>query len=136
MLEDLPARLELSTADSVKAEYESKRQALAADPELIRALAANDAITGFCSLPDSFLRLEVASEKRVNLYRSQYNIAHSLKLKADPIIDRWLATGKIVKVPTLCRYNNPITIAPKKDANGDYTDVRVCLDTRVLNESL
>ena len=134
--EDLPARLELSTADSVKAEYESKRQALAADPELIRALAANDAITGFCSLPDSFLRLEVASEKRVNLYRSQYNIAHSLKLKADPIIDRWLASGKIVKVPTLCRYNNPITIAPKKDANGDYTDVRVCLDTRVLNENL
>ena len=135
-LEELPSRLELSTADSVKVEYEAKRHEIAIDPDLIEALATNEKITGFCTLPDSFLHLEVASEKRVNLYRKQYPIEQSLIDKATPIIDRWFAAGKIMLAPPLCRYNNPITVAKKKDANGDWTDVRVCLDTRALNEAL
>ena len=32
-----------------------------------------------------------------------------------------------------CPYNNPLTVAPKKDDQGQLTGFRVCLDVRRLN---
>ena len=49
------------------------------------------------------------------------------------MIDRWLKTGKIMIAPPGCPYNNPITVAPKKDEQGNWTGFRVCLDVRKLN---
>ena len=44
--------------------------------------------------------------------------------------------SKITRAPPGCPYNNPLTVAPKKDDNGQLTGFRVCLDTRRLNLAL
>ena len=42
----------------------------------------------------------------------------------------------ITKAPINCPYNNPLTLAPKKDAMGNITLKRLCLDPRHINKLL
>ena len=44
--------------------------------------------------------------------------------------------GKIELAPHGCEYNNPLTVAAKKDDNGQLLGFRVCLDVRRLNEAI
>ena len=55
---------------------------------------------------------------------------------AQATITRWLEAGKITRAPSGCPYNNPLTVAPKKDEHGQLTGFRVCLDVRKLNAAL
>ena len=75
-------------------------------------------------------------EHESRLHRRQYPIAQTLHDAATVIIDRWYSEGKIVLAPPGCRYNNPITVAPKKDEHGQLTGARPCLDVRALNLAL
>ena len=47
-----------------------------------------------------------------------------------------LKLAKSAYAPPGCEFNNPLTIAPKKDENGNMTGIRVCLDVRALNNAL
>jgi hypothetical protein len=131
-----PARAAVFTSPELEAQYAVMRQRILSDPRIVAALAHNAAITGFCILPDSVIQLDVDPAKRSSLYRKQYKIPQSLFSLADAIIMRWLNEGRIKLAPPNCPYNSPLTFAPKKDENGYMTAVRVCLDTRLLNDAL
>lgn len=132
--DDQPDKIRLSTPDELEAQYAAPRQQLL--QALSPLLAVNAKITGFCSVPESTVRLEIDPADAPLLWRRQYAIAHSLREAASVIISRWLSEGKIVLAPPGCPYNNPITVAPKKDENGKLTGARPCLDTRALNRVL
>ncbi|SAL94725.1 hypothetical protein, partial, partial [Absidia glauca] len=70
--------------------------------------------------------------------RVQYNIADTLKPKVDETVKKWLDQGIITRVPSNVdnRWNSPLTLAPKKDSSGKYTDKRPCLDPRHINRYL
>ena len=106
------------------------------DPAIVQALAANAAVDGFCNLAESVVHLQVDESKKAKLYRSQYNVAQSLRPQVDEVVDRWFAAGKTKIAPIGCAYNNPLTVAPKRDDEGKLTGIRLCLDTRVLNAAL
>ncbi len=133
-LEELPDKWSLSTDPSLDVDHSVRRNHLLS--ELADVLRVNEQITGFCNLPDSVVRLEVDPDKVNRLYRSQYKVAQTLHDLADAVIRRWFDEGKICYSPPNCPFNNPITIAPKKDDDGKLTGIRVCLDTRALNDAL
>ena len=108
-----------------------------ADPDIKDALARNASLTGFCKLPESVLRLDIKPGVSPSaLRRRQYRVAQQLIARVDAVIDRWFSEGKIRLAPPGCAYNNPLVVAPKKDEAGNLVDIRVCLDTRALNEVL
>ena len=132
--QEQPTRLTLSTPAELEVEYLPRRLLLLA--HLKTVLDFNEALTGFCNLPEAIVELKVNPDLLHSLYRRQYPLAHMLIELAHPVIMRWLDTGKICLAPPGCRINNPITIAPKKDEYGKWTGIRVCLDTRALNLAL
>jgi len=132
--QEQPTRLTLSTPAELEIEYLPRRLLLLAHLKTI--LEFNEALTGFCNLPEAIVELKVNPDLLHTLYRRQYPLAHMLIELAHPVIMRWLDTGKICLAPPGCQINNPITIAPKKDENGKWTGIRVCLDTRALNLAL
>ena len=132
--DDLPDKLQLSTPDELEEQYALRRQQLLS--ALSPSLAANAEITGFCTVPEAMVRLDIDSADAPHLWRRQYPIAQTLRDAASVIIDRWFQEGKIVLAPPGCPYNNPITVAPKKDDEGRLTGARPCLDTRALNRVL
>jgi len=131
--EDQPDRIQLFTPEDLEKEYAAPRQQLLTG--LAPLLSINAGITGFCSVPEAVVQLEVDTSD-TRLWRRQYPIAQSLREAASVIIGRWLTEGKITLAPPGCPYNNPITVAPKKDETGKLTGVRPCLDTRALNRVL
>ena len=131
---EVPNRVILDTPPELEKEYELKREELS--QVLQPLLEINMKITGFCNLPESVVELHVDPLKKNKLFRRQYPIPATLIPLVKEIVDRWFATGKIKFAPPNCPYNNPITVAPKKDDNGVLTAIRVCLDTRLVNEAL
>jgi len=96
-------------------------------------LEVNERITGFCNLDSAVFNFDVREEMKPKLFIRQYRIPQVIEEAANEVIERWLAEGKITKAPVGCPYNNPITVAPKRNANGDITGIRVCLDPRAVN---
>lgn len=131
---ELPERIAVYTPQELETEYSIKRTSLLAD--LNESLTINQSITGFCSLPESVVSLDVNPELKAKLYRKQYPIAQQLYEPTNAVIQRWFEAGKITYAPPNCEYNNPLTVAPKKDEQGKYTGIRVCLDVRALNKAL
>jgi hypothetical protein len=135
MLTDVrPERLTVFTPAELDKEYSTKRSELLI--ELQDLLVENSKITGFCNLPESVVKLEINPEMKAKLYRRQYPIAQALSQPTTEVIQRWFDTGKICYAPPNCEFNNPLTVAPKKDADGKWTKIRVCLDVRALNKAL
>ena len=132
--DDQPDRIQLFTPEQLETEYAAPRQHLL--QALSPLLAINSAVTGFCTVPEAVVCLEVNPADALRLWRRQYPIAETLRDAATVIIDRWFSEGKIVLAPPGCPYNNPITVAPKKDEHGKLTGARPCLDTRALNQVL
>ena len=119
-----------TTPDIIKQQYSSKLNTL------LMHLCTNEAITGFCTLPGSQVELIIDESKKHLLFRRQYPIPQTLWSLANDVILRWFDTGKTMLAPVGCEFNLPLTIAPKKDDNGQLTGIRVCLDTRILNAIL
>lgn len=133
---EMPVRLSLGCDPELEAVYAARREQLMSDPDIVEALETNASITGFCSLPESVVHLEIDPDKKHKLYTRQYPVPHVLYPKVTEIVDRWYDTGRIVLAPPGCEYNNPLTCAPKKDDTGQLTGVRLCLDTRRLNGAI
>lgn len=133
--DEMPMRASTSTPASHEEEYQSHRLEIMQMAHIKEALRKNAEITGFCNLPEAELRLkldpELAAPERLN--KRQYPLSHKARAAADPVIKRWYDSGKIVRAPPGCPYNNPLTVAPKKDDSGQLTGFRVCLDVRKLN---
>ncbi|EIE90539.1 hypothetical protein RO3G_15250 [Rhizopus delemar RA 99-880] len=70
-----------------------------------------------------------------NLPEAVYPIANKMMPIFDEAVKTWLENGVIVRAPP-SPWNSPITFAPKKDANGNPTDYRPCIDPRKINALL
>jgi len=88
----------------------------------------------FSTHPLSIVNLKVPSGTQI--YQRQYRVAHSLIPVVREVVLRWLKDGKIKSAPTNCPYNSPLTVAPKRDGDGNIIGYRICLDTRKLNSVL
>ena len=97
---------------------------------------ANAKLTGFCTHPDSVVKLTVDPKDEDKLFRKQYPIATSLMVPVIDILKNWRDTGIIKRYPLSCKFNNPLLAVPKKDDQGKMTGVRLCLDIRTLNKFL
>ena len=136
-IDEVADRVKLETEVEFADEYSREREIIGKNRDISRALEMNANIKGFCNLPESVVKLEILEEHKGNLFRKPYRIAESLIARADEIISRWWNTGKIVKAPFGTRYNNPITIAAKRDdVTGQMSGIRICLDVRSLNMAL
>jgi hypothetical protein len=134
--DEQPDRTEVSTAPELESVYSMRRAQLLSDPAIVEALMVNEAITGFCILPDSVVHLDVDPSKMSKLYRKQYPLPQSAESYVTEQVEKWFKAGRIVKAPPGCQYNNPLTIAVKKDDQGNFAGIRVCLDVRALNAAL
>ncbi|KAG0777198.1 hypothetical protein G6F21_013420 [Rhizopus arrhizus] len=69
--------------------------------------------------------------------RRQQSYNHpKLKPVLDEAINKWLDNGTITNAPVNTAWNSPLTLADKKDANGNKTGKRPCLDPRHINALL
>jgi hypothetical protein len=57
--------------------------------------------------------------------------AHARELER--VVAELAAFGVVILAPDECNYASAIVVAPKKDAEGNYTKWRVCVDYRPLN---
>ena len=132
--EGLPERLRLSTPEALAAEYEARRKRVLS--AISEELGKNARIAGFCSLPESRVTLRLKPGAEGHLNQRQYPLARSLVEKARPKVEKWKLKGRIEPAPPGCRFNNPLTIQPKKDDQGVWSgiEVRVCFDGRRLNQ--
>ncbi len=100
-------------------------------------LGRNQAISVFAltSIPNSELHLPTGEHEPV--YVRQYPIAEGLRSGVTERVDLWKMNGWVVPAPPGCRWNSPI-LAAKKSAKevGEVDDIRVCIDSRALNERL
>lgn len=133
-----PVRVKSSTPSELEKAYAMQRNRILQLPSIASALAVNEAIDSPCSLPESMLKLKLDPNKGTSqqLYVRQYPLSQRAIEAARPVVERWLSAKKITRAPPGCTYNNPLTVAPKKDDNGQLTGFRVCLDTRRLNMAL
>lgn len=88
-------------------------------------------ITSFCTLKESVVRLR--TPPGTTAYRPQYPIPLALQPVLQKQIEKWLNDGVIKRAPIDSSWNSPITFAPKKDAQGNFTKFRPCLDPRHIN---
>ena len=131
-----PERTTLSTTPDDESLYSSQRLIIESDPGIVQALQVNSSLTGFCSLPESIVHLEIDPQHANKLYRKQYSIPESVMSAVTDIVNRWHDAGKICLAPPGCKYNSSLTTAPKKDSAGNVTGIRICLDTRAINKAL
>jgi transposase InsO family protein len=133
--EEEPQRVRTSTPQDMEQDYSTQRTQILNMPHILEAMKINESITGFCNIPDAVYSLKLHPELGTPqaLYSRQYTLSRTCIEAANPVIERWFKTGKITLAPVGCPYNNPITVAPKKDDQGNWTGFRVCLDVRKLN---
>ena len=133
-----PIKPSVYTAADLEAEFERQRQHIYNDPRFKAAVAANEALRPdqTCNLPGSVFTIEIEDALKGTLFRKQYPIAQKLMELVDQVIKRWLSNIKLERTAPGCDVNNPLTIVPKKDADGNLTGIRVCLDVRFVNAAL
>ncbi|KAG1328484.1 hypothetical protein G6F62_008123 [Rhizopus arrhizus] len=88
----------------------------------------------FCTVPESIIHLD--TEKNKTAYRSPYRIPLKLMPVMRDCVDTWLKDEVIEHAPPSSECNSPLTLAPKKDLQGNLTGYRPCLDPRLLNSIL
>lgn len=94
----------------------------------------NSLVSGLCTLPNSEFKLPLTDE--TPHYRRQYPIPLRFQHFVDDQITKWIDKGILIPATPGSGWNNPITLAPKKDANGmvDPNLRRTCLDPDVINK--
>lgn len=92
--------------------------------------------TSFCTVSQSVVRLD--TPEHVTSYRPQYPLPEAAMDEVKRTIDEdeWLADGTIERAPTYSAWNSPLTLAQKKDADGNKVKLRLCLDPRHINQLL
>ncbi|CDH60654.1 hypothetical protein RO3G_15169 [Lichtheimia corymbifera JMRC:FSU:9682] len=99
-------------------------------------LAANAKVSkwSFCNIAESVIRLELTDD--VASWHRQYPLPYALKPTIDATIQRWIEEGVIMRAPENTAWNSPLTLADKKDAQGNKVGKRLCLDPRHINRHL
>ena len=88
-----------------------------------------------CRLTEAELGIPTGDSKPV--YVRQYPIPHALMSRVRDRVEQWDKAGITVEAPWNCPYNLAMLCADKPAKEiGDKDDVRVCLDTRPLNEKI
>ena len=88
----------------------------------------------FCTVPESIIHID--TPEGVTSYRRQYPLPVVSETKIQEVVDTWLKDKTIELAPTDTAWNSPLTLAPKKDMFGNFTDKRPCLDPRHINKLL
>jgi hypothetical protein len=91
-------------------------------------------LTSFCPLPEMMVYLPVP--KGVVLNRRSRHFAYNQRPIIDEAVEKWLRDDVITLAPPGNPHNNTLTLAAKKDLEGNKTLWRVCLDPRPLNAHL
>jgi hypothetical protein len=89
-----------------------------------------------CNLPDSIIRLD--TKPGCYAWRAQYPLPEAYRDAVNKQIQVWLDEGVIEKSASHTRFNHPLLVVKKKDADGNYdmSKPRVVLDVRKLNSIL
>jgi len=135
MLAELPSQAMVATPLALEEKYRSQREKLLSWAPLKRALEINQAITGFCNVPESVLKLKLKPDAKLRR-QVQFPLPLEAVRLAQPTFERFRDGGRIERAPPGCPYNNPIVLPPKKDDDGKYTNVRFCFDGRHVNANL
>ena len=100
-------------------------------------LKANEAIDpkSFCTLESMKVVLKVKANCVIQ-ERSRTFHAQIEKEEVDQAVQKWWDTGVIILAPKGCPYNSSLTMASRKDLDGNILKHRVCLDPRTLNKQL
>jgi hypothetical protein len=85
----------------------------------------------FCTVKESIISLPTPPGK--TCFRRQYPIADKLMPVVDEAVKKWYTDGTIVRASINNEWNSPLTLAPKKNADGTKSKKRPCLDPRHLN---
>jgi hypothetical protein len=101
---------------------------------LNKSITTNQNVSGFCSLPDSFLRLDTRGGEPS--YLKHNRIPESLHSVVDTQLQSWLDSGILIPNTVASEWNNPLLVVPKKDKEGKTVAHRVCIDPRPLNRLL
>jgi hypothetical protein len=133
--DEKPTLIPLTTPPNEKTdEFVKEKRAFMRDID--KALQANAKIptTSHCIVPEMKVYLEVPDG--VELFRRPRVFAASQIPILDDAVKTWLEDDVIMVAPAMNPYNNTLTLAAKKDAEGNKTLYRVCLDPRPLNALL
>ncbi|CDH61355.1 hypothetical protein RO3G_00241 [Lichtheimia corymbifera JMRC:FSU:9682] len=95
----------------------------------------NIPLDSFCTVPESMIYLDTYDDATV-IHKRQYPIPVACQDKVREQVQAWIDDGVVEKAPVSTMWNSPITLAPKKDLFGNYTDKRPCLDPRHINKVL
>ena len=83
-----PARIATSTPAELEQEYNIQRDRIMKLSHIIDACKHNEAITGFCSIPEAVLKLKLDPERGSpsNLYARQYPLSQRCIEAATPVV--------------------------------------------------
>ncbi|KAF9344025.1 hypothetical protein BGX26_004902 [Mortierella sp. AD094] len=95
---------------------------------------ANIPKSSHCPVPEMKVYLPVP--EGTVLFRRPRPFAEKQMNIFDETIEKWLQDDVITLAPVGNVHNNTLTLAAKKDDNGNKTLWRVCLDPRPLNQKL
>ncbi|KAJ8651359.1 hypothetical protein O0I10_013130 [Lichtheimia ornata] len=133
-----------STLDMVEQEHNEPNNSPAGTPnerhdferQIKPFMEANARIpkASYCNLEESVIELPTPGVH--SSYHRQYPIPFSLRPAVDAAVKKWLEDGVIIRAPVNNAWNSPLTLAPKKDAQGNKTGMRPCLDPRHINRYL
>ena len=105
--------------------------------EIQPLLERNSAIDpkSFCDLEMMRVELKVPDDCRIYV-RSRDFHAQTAKEEVHSQILKWWDSGVIVPAPKGNPFNNSLTLAARRDLEGNVLKYRVCLDPRALNKQL
>jgi len=135
-VEDVKPTLKPLTIPDIERTLEFRKEKRQFMENLLGLLQENGKIpkTSHCPVPEMKVYLPVPDN--VELNRRSRVFPYSQRPILDDAINRWLDDDVITLAPAGNRHNNTLTLAAKKDANGEKTLFRVCLDPRPLNAYL
>jgi transposase InsO family protein len=85
----------------------------------------------FCTVEESIVHLPTPAGK--TCFKRQYPLPDKLMPIVDEAVKKWFEDGTIVRARINNEWNSPLTLAPKKNADGTKSKKRPCLDPRHIN---
>jgi len=106
------------------------------DEAIQSLLEENKNIPPSSHCPVEAMKVYLPVPKGTIVHRRARPIPYAQRPIVDQTVEAWLQSDVVTLAPVGNPHNNTLTLAAKKDANGDKTLWRVCLDPRPLNVHL
>jgi len=115
---------------------EERAPYLLALKELLEENSRIDMKNTQCNLPDSIIKLD--TKPGAIAWRAQYPLPEAYRDAVAKQIQIWLDEGVVERSASHTRFNHPLLVVKKKDADGNYSmsKPRVVCDVRKLNAIL